>query len=465
MATKMQLALKSLLDQGEAILKEAGENPLSQEQMKTYNDLLAQAERVRAQIDAEDKAAALRKWASEPDGNSAVKAGFVRNAMPEEGTEPGVTADARSGELYALNSLGEEKVKTLKSGAYKDAFNQYIRSMGRFGDTRAIKGDAMKVLNEGSDTAGGFWVPPDYRAELIKKIATMAAVRPNAYAFTTGSDIATFPKVTYTTDDKYTSGVRFGWQESSPLSADISEATNPIAGREVIPVHTATAALIVTREMLEDAQFDILGYLTMLFSEAYALGEEDAFINGTGVGQPQGFLNHPLATTAHSGGGMKVLSGYSAAIGWGTLTSGSSTGSTTGILGIEASLPPQYEANAKWLANKATWSAARAMTDSQGRPLWNLIDQWPSMVNGMASTLLGYPVLKSQFMPDISATTYPIWFGDLGGYYIADRVGLSIEVLRELRALRGEVVLYARKRLGGQIVHYWRGKLLKSNGS
>jgi HK97 family phage major capsid protein len=64
-------------------------------------------------------------------------------------------------------------------------------------------------------------------------------------------------------------------------------------------------------------------------------------------------------------------------------------------------------------------------------------------------------------MPAIAANAYPILFGDLRGYYIVDRVGLSVEVLREIRALRGEVVVYARKRVGGQLVHDWRLKDMK----
>ena len=157
---------------------------------------------------------------------------------------------------------------------------------------------------------------------------------------------------------------------------------------------------------------------------------------------------------------MYVPSGTSGALEWGAGTSGSASVGK-GIVGVEAALPPQYETNAKWMATKATWSVLRAITDTTGRPLWNPADAWPTNTNGYAPTLLGYPVLKSQFMPAIAANAYPILFGDLRGYYIVDRVGLSVEVLREIRALRGEVVVYARKRVGGQLVHDWRLKDMK----
>jgi len=83
----------------------------------------------------------------------------------------------------------------------------------------------------------------------------------------------------------------------------------------------------------------------------------------------------------------------------------------------------------------------------------------------MTPTLLGYPIIKDAFLPNISSTTTPLVFGDLTGYWIADRVGITVEVLRELRALRDEVIIYARKRVGGQLVHDWRVKLMKSNDS
>lgn len=430
------------------------------EKAARFTELATKGEALKRLIENEVKADQLQQWMKESAG-SVVKAGFAGESLAHDGAIDGVYADAKSGEMYAIDGVGEEKIKALKSGAYKDAFNQYLRSQVR-GGMSAIKGDAMKVLNEGTDTAGGFWVPPDYRQELVKKIATMTAVRPNAYAFTTGSDVASFPKATYTTDDKYTSGARLTWT-GALISTAITETTNPIAGRENIPVHTALATIALTRSQMEDNSFDLLGYVTLILSEAFGLGEEDAFINGTGVGQPQGFLNHPQATVATASGGMAILSGTSAGVAWGQGTAG--TAVTTGVIATEAALPPQYEANAKWLANKNTYSALRALSDNQLRPLWNVNDQWPNMANGNAASILGHEILKTQFMPDIGAAAYPLFLGDLGGYYIADRVGLSIVADESIGRLRDIVYLVARKRVGGQLVHYWKTKLMKSNNS
>lgn len=456
MITKSQTALKSCLAKIESLRANAGEIWTDAEKSE-FDSLMKQATEYKANIEREEKAETMKAWAAAPDGQSIVRQSFTGEAINHEGEINGVTDE--NGEMRPVSKSGEEKLNSLKSGAYKDAVVDYLRSVGT---GRAMKASSMKVLQEGADTSGGFWVPPDYRAELIKKIATMTSVRQNAYAFTTGSDLVSFPKVTYTTDDKYSSGVAFSWTAEAP-SSDISEATNPIAGRVTIPIYTATAAIILTRALLEDNQFDLLGYVNQCIAEAYALGEEDVFTNGNGSGKPEGFLQHANASVAHASGGMMILSNAPGAIAWGM--SSTAGGATTGIIGVEAALPPQYEANAKWMANKTTWAAHRALTDSNTRPLWNPNDAWPNAANGMAATLLGYPVLKNQFMPDIAATTTPVAFGDFQGYYIADRVGLSIEVLREVRALRDEVVIYARKRLGGKLVHDWKLKLEKSNNS
>lgn len=450
-------ALKSILTEAQNIVSAAGDRGLTQEQAQNYAALINQAEAVKAQIDTAAKAAQMQSWLEQPAG-SVVKSSFDRIALPGEGEIQGVSAEA-NGDMYAIDPTGEKKLASLKSGAYKDAFNAYVRAAGT---GRAIKGDAMKVLNEGTDTAGGFWLPPDFRSEVVKKLATMTAIRQNASVYTTGTDSITFPKVTYTADDLYTSGARFAWQGSSPLSADISEATNPVAGRITIPVHTATAAIIMTREQMEDNSFDILGYISQILAEAYALGEEDAFLNGNGAGQPWGILNHTSAAVDSTAGGMQVISGISAKVSWQGVSG--SENPETGILGMEGALPPQYERNARWLASKKTYAAIRGLVDGNKRPLWQLSDGgYGNWIQGYPATLVGYPIAKSNFMPELAANSKSVLFGDFGGYYIADRVGLSIEVLREVRALRGEVVVYARKRVGGQLVHDWKMKVLKAS--
>jgi len=454
--------LIELRDKATAIETQQGENQWTEEALSSYKSIVAEAEKVRDQLDVEIRSNAVKQW-MEGSAGSTVKSTF-RPAGYAEGAADGLTQD-HDGELTAFKAVGEQRLSALKSGDYKDAFAQHMRQKAILGaDWRAgMKGDALKVLQAGADESGGFWIPPDYRSELIKKAATMTTVRQNATIITTGSDIVTFPSVKYTTDQKYTSGVRFAWNGDAP-SSNISEATNPVAGRLNIPINVATAALFVSRSMMEDNSFDILGYCSELLAEAFGLGEEDAFWNSVGDGNPQGITTHPMASVAHgTQDGMYVLSGAAGTLTWGASAT-PTTAVTKGILGLEAALPPQYETNAKWYANKKTYSSIRALSDTQSRPLWQTTDA-PGLTNyvrGLPATLLGYDIQKTQFLPDLEASSLSVAFGDMKGYVIADRVGLSIEVFREVLGLRDLVVLYARKRVGGALLQPWRMKLMKT---
>ena len=459
----MSQILKKLIGEAEAIKSVAEQQGVwSPELAKQFEAKLGEIDRAKAMGELSNHFDETKAWAAQSSGSAVLDS--YRSAGPMEGVIPGLTDDG--GELTVneaadvpddMKMLGAKMLKHLKSGEYKTAYADYIRAEGL---KRSVKSDSMKVLQEGSDSAGGFWVPPDTRNQVIAKMATVPGVMNDVYKFTTGSDLVTFPKVVYTTDDLYTTGIMPAWTAEAP-AADISESTNPVAGRAQIPVHTLTAAILVTRAMLEDAQFDILGYISAKLGENIPLFINNALINGDGVGKPLGIKNHPLAATAYSSGGMQVLSGVSGAVSW--QGASGSEDPTKGLLGLEAALPPQYEGNAKFYATKATFAAVRGLVDSSKRPLWQQSDgAFQSWVRGYPGTLLGYPIVKDQFMPAIATTTRPVMFGDLTGYYMPQRVGLSIEVLRELKALRDMVVVYARMRLGGELVEDYKVKLLKT---
>lgn len=462
MSDNLKNALKSKLDQ---LDKFNLSEPLTKEQISEYQGVLAEAESLKNQIDMAQKAADMKAWGEQSAG-STVKASFDRMALPGEGEVPGVSADPRTGEMYAVpgayKGIGEKTLAHLKSGAYKDAFSEYVRGKALKDDGRAAR--AMKVMNSGEWTAGEAWLPPDFRAELVKKMATLTSVRPNASVYTTGTNEITFPQAVYTTDDKYTSGVRFTWQGAGAQTSGVTEATNPVSGQIKIPVHLATAKIVVQRAQVEDNSFDLLGYLSELGSEAFSLGEEDAFTNGDGNGKPRGFLKHPTAlisydTVATYAGvvyqGGLVLSGDTDDIAW------------SGIIGAESALPPQYEAGAKWYANKKTYSNLRAVNAGTATlPQWSLGDSWPNYANGYTPSLLGYGIQKNQFMPNpgVAATTGPFMaLGDMKGYFIADRVGLSVEVNPYILQDYDQIMIYMRKRVGGDLVHYWRMKYIQAS--
>ncbi len=423
--------------------KLTGDGNVTPEVAEKVNGLLGQADELKVQIDMARRIADAEGYAAEPMGTKAAHHGW-RKAGPDEGmpeVDPSSWREVKMPNGEAMRVFIPEAV-TAKD--YPAAFEAYMRR----GKNEMGPND-RKTLSAGSDSAGGFLIPEDYHVELIKKTAVMATIRANARVAQTSRDMAKWPRINYTTDDKYTSGVRLTWTGETPSSATVHRVTDPVFGLLTIPVHTAMASMPITNQLLEDSAFDVLGVSSDLLGEAFALGENDAFINGTGVNRPMGIL----AQVATSDGPGVVASGSA-----GTLTS-------NGLINLAYELPPQYERNAKWFMSKGTEKVIRKIIGTtSGEYEWPVVNNVGAL-GAVGSSLLGFPIVREQFMPDMTTDAYPIVFGDLKGYLVLDRVGLSLQRLDELYAETDITLLLARRRVGGQLIQPWQVKAQKVSAS
>jgi HK97 family phage major capsid protein len=373
-------------------------------------------------------------------------------AMDSEGLQE-LVHDAKSPAAFAMGreiapgegELTDEQVEATNTRNYRSAFESYLRR-----DIDYIGPQDRKTLQEGQDDAGGFLAPVDWRMEMIKRTAARPNVRANATVITTSRDSVRLPKVVYSGDYRYTSGVRMKWVGEIPASATEHRVTDPVFGAELVQIYTAMASLPITLDLLEDSAFGIEEYIIQVLSEAYDLGEEAVWISGTGAGQPQGILTHPqiLVDSGDTGDGMRVASGAAAAL------------DGDGLISLAMELPEQYDMNAKWYFNKkSTEKAIRQLKDSSSdNYLWPVVSQ-VGQLGPAGLALLGYPVVRSPFLPNVGAGNNPILFGDMRAYRIVDRIGLSIQRLREVYAETNLVVYLARKRVGGKLLEPFKLKV------
>lgn len=439
--SKLQAAYQAKLAEARKLSEQYKEKPeeMTPEVMGQINALLGESDEIKARLVTARQLADAEAYAGEPAGTKAAHLGW-RQAGPDEGL---AAVDAKS--WREVEVKGREPIRVyipeaVRVKGYGDAFEAYMRK-----GFRDMGPNDRKTLTAGTDSAGGFLIPEDYHVEIIKKTAVMATIRANARVAQTSRDMASWPRITYTTDDKYTSGVRFTWTGETPSSSTVHRVTEPVFGLMTIPVHTAMASLPLSNDLLEDSAFDVASIGSELIGEAFALGENDAFINGSGVGRPMGILTQ----VGTDNGPSTVNSGGAA-----TLTS-------DGLISLAYALPPQYESNAKWYMNKTTEAAIRKLKGTTSGDY-----QWPVLnnVGGLGtvqSTLLGFPIVREQFMPDVTTDSYPIVFGDMKGYLVLDRVGLSIQRLDELYAETNVTLLLARRRVGGQLIAPFRLKAQK----
>lgn len=267
----------------------------------------------------------------------------------------------------------------------------------------------------------------------------ITVVRSRARVVNTIRDSAEWPKLEGG-NSQYTSAVRVTWVDEIPASATVAQ-TNPTFGMYRIPVHTVMARTDLSRNLVEDAAFNMQAITAELFAEAMAVDEDQKFLTGTGGGTPRGILgNRSGANETPETGIDSVNSGAAAAL------------TADGLVDLAYGLHAQYRGNAVHVGARLTHRDVRKLKDGNGDYLWQR-----GLAAGEPPTLLSYPFLESESMPAIGANNYPIIFGDMKGYLIVDRVGMSVERVEDTTTKgTNTIALFARRRLGGQVVEPWR---------
>ena len=124
------------------------------------------------------------------------------------------------------------------------------------------------------------------------------------------------------------------------------------------------------------------------------------------------------------------------------------------LVDLVYALKAGYRQNATWVMNRRTQAEIRKLKDADGNHIW----QAPAGAESHA-TLMGFPIVEAEEMPDIGASTAPIAFGDFArGYLVVDRTGLR--VLRDPFSAKPYVLFYTTKRVGGGVQDFDAIKLL-----
>jgi HK97 family phage major capsid protein len=156
-----------------------------------------------------------------------------------------------------------------------------------------IQAAARGGLSERIPSEGGFAVPEELRSDLVLASLESAIIRPRA-TVVPGSTLRTgLPVVDDTTHSGAAvfGGLVWEWtEEGAPLGQ-----TDPAFSRLTMTARKLAAYLgAVPNELLADAPA-FGAWVKRWVPAGLAWSEDQAFINGTGVGQPQGILNAPAA--------------------------------------------------------------------------------------------------------------------------------------------------------------------------
>ncbi len=298
----------------------------------------------------------------------------------------------RTKKLVEGLGLTKVDVKHGMFGGVEGGDNPELARMERVGNffKAAIFGqgltpDMQKALSEGTDSAGGFFVPDDFRTEVIKRINTLSQLYPRVKRIGTILKNGTYPNLA--TD------VSMTWGRSE--NAAFTES-DPVLAQTTFTIRQMNATTDQSRELFEDSAVNTVEFLTELFSEAISR-ERDRVINIGNVSseEPQGIYSATITQSVDVGGSLTF----------------------TKLVDIETQLDPQYRTNATWVMHKTNVGRVRKLVDSNGQPIFNR-----DVPRGAAGTLIGYPILFCDNLP-----TSHIFLGDLQKYWWWDREQMGFE--------------------------------------
>ena len=372
-------------------------------------------------------------------------------ALIEQAEEEGrPLTDEEETEAAELNSKIEAHRKTAQ---YRSLLNAYetpvrsdlhvavsgkeetsveLRSMIHYMKTGEFDSYATetRALTKGTNSAGGYLVPTTTQAKIVERLKAFGGLAEQAETITTDSGEA----INWATEDDTGNTAEIVAEGAAAASAGADKAfgTATLGAYKYEATGASNLPMKVSWELLEDSPISLENHIADNFARRIARKFSVDICVGTGTGQPQGIVTPQTAFDE---------------------IAANATGATYAeLVGAVAALDSEYESNAKFLMNPATWWAMVAgLKDSAGRPLLQAQAQSGAGTE-IQKQLLGHEVVLDPGMPAIGDQAKYIVFGDLRQAYIIRKVnGFHLLRLNELYAVNGFVGFLGWARMDGRV--------------
>ena len=306
---------------------------------------------------------------------------------------------------------------TDKTEAEERAFAQYI-----------VDSKAEFRAGELTMSANGAVIPASIVNKIISKVKEISPLYAMATKYNIGGTI-TIPYY-----DESTSAITMGYVE------EFTELESHVGQFKSIELkgYLAGTLSVLSLSLINNSQFDIIGYIVNKMAEAIANWVEKELLRGTS---------------------QKItgLSNISAAM---TVTAASQTAITADeIMELQDKVIDAFQNGACFIMNRATRSAIRKLKDSDGNYLLNrdISAKW-------GYTLFGKDVYTTDNADTMAAGKTVIYYGDFSGLAVKLSEDASINVLREKYATQHAVGVYAYMEMDAKIENAQKIACLKMAG-
>lgn len=340
------------------------------------------------------------------------------------------------GALYNKNAPGAALDKEFSNSA------DYLRKTWHLANEYGVKdagkaqGRIREIMNSFGSTVpadGGFLIPEVLRSQLLQVALEGAVVRPRATVVPMESLRVPIPMIDSTSNvSSVFGGIVAYWTEEAAALTE-SQAS---FGRVVLDAKKLTLYAEMPNELIADATA-FAGFFDQMFPKACSFYEDYAFMRGTGVGEPLGFINCPaVASVAAETGQPSTSIVYE------------------NIVKMYARMLPSSLASAVWIASIDTFPQLATMALSVGTggsAVW-MGGGGPATAGAVATppvTILGCPVFFTEKAPTLG-TTGDLAFVDLSYYLIGDRQVMSATSSPHYRFANDKTVYRIIERVDGR---------------
>lgn len=353
-------------------------------------------------------------------------------------------AEAKALQLAAFNRRltklgGHVARKPLDEQAYFSLYKPAFAAFLRGGDkaVESMGREFSASLSVGSDPSGGYAVPVDITDRVVTLVYETSPMRKRAAQRTTSRD-----RIQIRRDiDQATLG---GW--TAEQSSRSATGTPQIPVPYEIPVQEAFAFPLISQQELDDADFDAEAWLVKKLSERFGRDENLAFVNGSGIGKPRGFLQYANGVPSKATFGVieQVKTGVN----------GNFAASPNGpdiFVDLMGKMKEPYLDGCSWAMTRTTLAAARKLKDSQGR---YQVELEPGLNGRPGFSVLGFDIDRWADMPEIANSSLSIAFANWQeAYQIVDHA-TGMTSLYDPYTQKPYVGIYTKKRVGGDVANF-----------
>ncbi|MEQ8444870.1 MAG: phage major capsid protein [Pelagibacterium sp.] len=316
-----------------------------------------------------------------------------------------------------------------------------LASFIRTGDDTEIR---SAVSSNNAD--GGYFILPTVDSTIRNMLEDVSPIRSLAENVTISGN---------TYERFYSTGNR-GAQWVAEQTERPQDTGTPKLIKHSYGVRELYAAPTATRQLVDDASFDVAGWFNQWVANDMALAEGEAFWTGDGVdGKPRGILTHPIVATADAtrdwGSIQYIPAGHASAP--------TDDNLAKALVALVLTLHRRY-GNRRLVTTSANYIRFRQLQDTAKRFLWaatgNLLE---SAENG---SILGVPVVIDESLDDIEvgAGANIAAVADFSqAYVVVNRHGLRVE--RDAVTKKGWITYDSYMRVGGGLGDSRAIKVLK----